>query len=182
VSQSEDVPLFAPNGELIFRGSEGPASYLYRIDKGEGVSEKVNQDAIVETQSVSADGKWVITQIALPGKEALRGVVAFPIRGGSPIRLCRGLCFVSWRRDAKFMYVHLPGTSQQGELGKTFVVPVGPVDPFSQLPDSGIQSEADLLKSGIKTLEGTISPGPDSTRYAFTKHSVHRNIYRVPTP
>ncbi len=136
----------------------------------------------IDPQSVSADGKWVITQIALPGKEALRGVVAFPIRGGSPIRLCRGLCFVSWRRDAKFMYVHLPGTSQQGELGKTFVVPVGPVDPFSQLPDSGIQSEADLLKSGIKTLEGTISPGPDSTRYAFTKQSVHRNIYRVPTP
>ena len=59
-------------------------------------------------------------------------------------------------------------------------VPVGPVDPFSQLPDSGIQSEADLLKlSGIKTLEGTIPPGPDSNRYAFTKQSVHRNIYRV---
>jgi DNA-binding winged helix-turn-helix (wHTH) protein len=25
------------------------------------------------------------------------------------------------------------------------------------------------------------SPGPDATRYAFTKQSVHRNLYRIPT-
>jgi Tol biopolymer transport system component len=183
ISKSEDVPIFAQNGDLFFRSSEGSASYLYRIEKGGSVPKKVTQEAIVEPQSVSPDGRWAVTQVALPEAETLRGVAAYPTNGGAPIRLCRILCFVSWTLDGKFMYVHLPGTSQLNESGETFVVPVRPGDTFPHLPDSGIQSEGDLLGlPGTRILEGTISPGPDASRYAFTKQSVHRNLYRIPVP
>lgn len=81
------------------------------------------------------------------------------------------------------MYIHLPGTSQLNELGKTFVLPVKPGRSFPQLPASGIGSEADLVMlPRVKVLEGMISPGPDAGRYAFTKQSVHRNLYRIPIP
>jgi DNA-binding winged helix-turn-helix (wHTH) protein/Tol biopolymer transport system component len=183
-SLSEDIPLFARNGDLFFRASEGPASYLYRLAHGGTSPEKALPEAIVEPQSVSPDGRWVIAQVALnTEKGTTRGVVAYPARGGIPIRLSPTLCFFNWSFDAKFIYVHLLGTSQSNEIGQTFVVPLRSGYPFPKVPDSGIQSEADLLSlPGTRILEGMISPGPDSSRYAFTKQSVHRNIYRIPTP
>jgi hypothetical protein len=81
------------------------------------------------------------------------------------------------------MFVQLLGTSQSNELGKTFVIAVGPGNPFPQLPRDGVSSEADLAGvPGLKTREGAVSPGPDGSLYTFSKQNVHRNLYRIPTP
>jgi hypothetical protein len=81
------------------------------------------------------------------------------------------------------MYVHLLGTSTSNETGKTFAIPLEQGGLFPALPPSGIQSETDLASlHGVKALEGMISPGPNNTQYAFTKQSVHRNLFRVPVP
>jgi eukaryotic-like serine/threonine-protein kinase len=182
LSESEDTPMFTSNGDLFFRGSNGASHYLYRIRQGASGSEKVTQEAIVEPQSVSPDGRWAVAQPELHESEVSRGVVAYPVDGGAPLRICRTLCFVSWSLDGKSIYIHLPGTSQVDDFGKTFVIPTKSGNPFPQLPTSGIQSESDLeALPGTKIMEGTIFPGPDATRYAFTKQSVHRNLYRIPT-
>lgn len=183
VSESDDTPIFASDGDLFFRGLEKGSNYLYRIKHGGTVAEKVTQDAILQPQSVSPDGRWVVTQVAFPREEAPRGVVAYPTQGGAPVRICRVLCFVSWTMDGKFMFVQLFGTSQTNELGKTFIIAVGPDNPFPQLPRDGVSSEADLAGvPGLKTREGAVSPGPDGTLYTFSKQNVHRNLYRIPTP
>jgi len=182
-TESEDTPIFASNDDLFFRGSEKDANYLYRTKAGATVAEKVTNDPIIELESVSPDGRWVVTQVAFPREEAPRGVVAYPTQGGAPVRICRVLCFVSWTMDGKFMFVQLLGTSQTNELGKTFVIAVGPGNPFPQLPRDGVSSEADLAGvPGLKTREGAVSPGPDGSLYTFSKQNVHRNLYRIPTP
>jgi hypothetical protein len=59
-------------------------------------------------------------------------------------------------------------------------MPTSSGNPFPQLPSSGVQSESDLVTlPGTKILEGIVFPGPDATRYTFTKQSVHRNLYRI---
>jgi hypothetical protein len=112
-----------------------------------------------------------------------RAIVAYPTQGGPPLRICRILCSVSWTGDGKFIYVYLLGTSQGNAAGKTFIIPLQPGNPFPQLPTTGVGSEGDLTAlPGVKTAEGVVSPGPDVSHYAFTKQSVHRNLYRIPTP
>jgi hypothetical protein len=182
-SKSEDSPLYARNGDIFFRGSDGAASYLYRIRQAANSPEKVTAKPIVEPQAVSPDSQWVVVQVPLPDQGTSRGVMAYPTEGGVPVHLCRILCFVSWSFDAKTMYVHLLGTSTSNETGKTFAIPLEQGGLFPALPPSGIQSETDLASlHGVKALEGMISPGPNNTQYAFTKQSVHRNLFRVPVP
>lgn len=81
------------------------------------------------------------------------------------------------------MYVHLPGTSQVNDFGKTFVLAVQPDNPFPVLPSAGLGSAADLGGlPGMEMVEGVVFPGPNSSLYAFTRQSVHRNLYRIPIP
>jgi DNA-binding winged helix-turn-helix (wHTH) protein/Tol biopolymer transport system component len=183
VSESEDKPIFASNGDLLFRGSEAGAYYLYRMKMGATLAEKVTTDAIIEPQSVSPDGRWAVAQVTLSGKETPRGVVAYPAQGGPPLPLCRAFCIVSWAMDGRSMYIHLPGTSQRNDFGKTFVLAVQPDNPFPVLPSAGLRSEADLRGlPGMEMVEGVVFPGPNSSVYAFTRQSVHRNLYRIPIP
>ena len=181
VSESEDMPIFGSNGDLYLLGREHDSSYLYRLNPDGAAAVKVIEDTIIEPQSVSPDGKWVVAQVAFSGKEAPRGVVAYPTDGGPPMRICRIYCFVSWSMNGQFMYVHLPGTSKMNELGKTFIMPVQTSNPFSQLPKDGLSSEADFeTTTGLNTIEGAVSPGPSRSLYAFTRQNVHRNLYRIP--
>jgi hypothetical protein len=54
---------------------------------------KVIPNPIIELQSVSPDGEWVVVQAAVSGEERTRAVVAYSIRDGSVHRICDGLCF-----------------------------------------------------------------------------------------
>ncbi len=182
-TESEDTPIFASNDDLFFRGSEKDSNYLYRTKAGTTLAEKVTKDAIIELESVSPDGRWVVAQVAVASDEIPRAIVAYPTQGGPPLRLCRILCSVSWTSDGKFVYVYLLGTSRLNDTGKTFIIPLRPGNPFPQLPTAGVGSEADLAAlPGVKTAEGVVSPGPDVSHHAFTRQSVHRNLYLIPTP
>jgi hypothetical protein len=182
-TESEDTPIFASNDDLFFRGSEKGSNYLYRTKAGATVNEKVTKDPIIDLQSVSPDGKWVVTQVAAASDDTPRAIVAYPTSGGPPLRICRILCSVSWTSDGKFVYVYLLGTSQTNTSGRTFIIPLRPGNALPQLPTAGVGSEADLAAlPGVKTAEGVVSPGSDISHYAFTIQNVHRNLYRVPTP
>ena len=93
--------------------------------------------------------------------------------------ICRSLCFVNWTFDGKFMYVHFLGTSQTNDLGRSFVVPVQPGNLLPRLPVSGVERNQ-AVWPGVKVIEGGVFPGPNASVYAFTKQSVHRNLYRIP--
>jgi Tol biopolymer transport system component len=69
-SESGDQPTFTPDGNVLFRGTRGESSYLYRWKAMGKVVETVTRDAIIELQSISPDGRWAIAQVALSGSES----------------------------------------------------------------------------------------------------------------
>jgi hypothetical protein len=58
--ESEDSPFFLPDGDLIYRGNRGGKNYLY-TKKPDGTGEKrVIDEPILDVETLSPDGKWVI--------------------------------------------------------------------------------------------------------------------------
>jgi hypothetical protein len=95
---------------------------------------------------------------------------------------------VQWARNGKFLYVTFPlfdanGTGQQ-KPHKTYVLPLTDSNAFARLAARGFNSEAQLaLVPGVRVIDQPfVLPGPDPSVYAFSKQTVHRNLYRIPLP
>jgi hypothetical protein len=68
--------------------------------------------------------------------------------------------------------------------GKTFAIPLRAGRMLPPLPPNGINSRSDLdAIPGLRAIDQQSAvPGPDLETYAFTRTSVHRNLYRIPLP
>ena len=181
----ETEPLFGSGDEVFFQMQEEGRTYLWRrpIDGGEGARAIPNPISRFET--ISPDGKWVVAEAPVTGENVTRGVVAFPVGGGTPKRICYSLCAVRWTQDGKSFYVSLPGRggNNSAQNYKTFVVPLRSGQTFPNLPGDGIKSDEDLERlRGVETINELVRPGPDASRYVIGRSTVHRNIYSVPIP
>jgi len=180
---SEANPAFDPAGGLFFKRAEGGMDFVYHRKNGETEAQKVTPDPIIEFESVTPDGEWVVVHKAAPDEQTPYGVVAYPIGGGTPIRVCSGWCSVRWTFDGKVLFISMPGMGVTTEMVKTYVVPVRPGKPFPPLPPSGFRSEAELAKlPGVKVIDANIAAGPDTSIYAFPRLTVNRNLYRIQVP
>jgi len=66
---------------------------------------------------------------------------------------------------------------------KTYAMPLAPGADLPQLPAVGINSETDLPhRATLQVIDHDLSPGPTSQVYAFSKRSVHRNLFQIPVP
>jgi DNA-binding winged helix-turn-helix (wHTH) protein/Tol biopolymer transport system component len=185
-SAKDFSPIFAPDGILIFMSSEGEKSFLYRMRPDGGERRKITPDPVIQLQTVSPDGQWVVTQVSFPGEDPPRGIAAIPLSGGAPVRLCRGLCGVRWALDGKSLFLSVIGKthSQNSEFGwETLVVPLPTGKMFPKLPRSGVASESDAAAlPGARALNNYVVPGVNGENYAFSHVEVHRNLFRIPLP
>jgi hypothetical protein len=69
-------------------------------------------------------------------------------------------------RDGKIMYFYW--RSFMGN-SRTYAVPIIHGSDLPKLPSSGFQSEKELRAVATQVLEGSVSPGSDSSRYTFSK-------------
>jgi hypothetical protein len=180
-------PGFLPNGDVVFLGQEGKLNYLFRSGPDGSGLLKVSQRPVLGFQGLSPDGQWAVVWAPVPGDadEVTKAIFAFPIRGGDPIRLCNA-CGVRWSMDLKFAYVVLDGNC--------FRVPVAPPKALPAISAGGIESLAALKAIPGATALATpgmgtytvgsfrVVAGPERSTYAFTKYTVHRNLYRIPLP
>ena len=69
-------------------------------------------------------------------------------------------------------------------MNRTLVLPIPPGKDLPDLPAGGIHSfEEGMALPGARVLErGNLVPGPDLSTYAYTKTTVHRNLFRIPLP
>ncbi len=179
-STEEDNPIFGPSDDVFFRAAEGKNNFLYRMREDGTGKQKVAPEQLVGLEGVSPDGKWVMAQVEVSGEERYFAAVAYPTSGGSGIPVC-DLCHAVWGPDGRVLYLWFHGWGG-AEVTKTFALPVPPGKSLPQLPPAGYKSEAGVAKApGVKVIDrGYISPGPNPSVYAFTRTSVHRNLYRVP--
>ena len=133
---------------------------------------------IVASCAISIHSSFLTT------RDVPRGILAIPLGGGAPVRICSGLCVVRWSLDGKSMFFSVFGGSQGHLLGwGTSIVPLAPGQMFPKLPSTGVASKADAAAlPGAKPLDAFVLPGQNETIYAFSRTTVHRNLFRIPLP
>jgi Tol biopolymer transport system component len=182
-SAEEDQPMFMPAGDIIFRASEGHTNFLYRMKSDGTGRERLLPDPITETEGISPDGAFVLAGVAVTGKDVPMEIMAFPLRGGKPQRLCT-VCFTAWTPDRSFLLLEWWGNGPLDADRKTFAIPLKNGRMLPPLPADGIESRTDLdAIPGLRVIDQiSIVPGPGLASYAFVRTSVHRNLYRIPIP
>jgi hypothetical protein len=179
-SSGETSPHFGPDGQILYRLSDGRTHYLAQMNGDGSGRAKVVPYPIGNVQTISPDRRWIVSIMPSPDGSGA-GTMAVPVDGGPPRRICAGGCPVIWSPDGKFLYVAVERMSRTS-AGKTLAIPVPPGKTFPDLPASGILGLDDAAAfPGSRVIESwNISPGPDPSIYAYVKTTVHRNLFRIP--
>jgi Tol biopolymer transport system component len=183
-STSDDSPVFAPGGDIFFRGAEGSSNFVFRVQEDGTARQKVLPNPILEFFSVAPDGKWLVVLAPVPSKQDPVSVLAYAVGGGTPVRICEeGYCVGRWDRAGRSFCVTFPEMGCNYVPNRTIVLPVPPGRDLPVLPPSGVRFPEDGGRlAGVKVIDATISPGPSASVYVFTRESIHRNLYRIPLP
>jgi Tol biopolymer transport system component len=179
----EDVPHFLPNGQVLFRLTDGKAHYLARMGKEGANQKKVVPFPIIDTVSVSPDRRFAILFVpALESKipDAV-DTIAVPLEGG-PVRHICATCSATWSPDGKYFYLAFVLRSRTDPSGGTLAIPVPSGETLPPLPTAGIHSEAEgLAIPGARVIDqGDIIARPDPSTYAYVKTTMHANLFRLP--
>jgi serine/threonine protein kinase len=173
----EDTPSFLPDGDLLFRAIEGDADFLYRMHADGSDRRKVSPVHILDFQGVSPDGRWAVVQAPDPNDERKYSVIALPVEGGSPVRLCVNVCSPKWDVRGEFMYINFLLQSDPN----SYALPIRRSTGLPDLPSTTISGTEDLkkLKSALvfpHIVDVAFSP----SLYVYTVHRTHRNLFRIP--
>jgi Tol biopolymer transport system component len=178
--ENEDLPWFLPNGDLIYRASEGGKNYIYTRKQDGSGRNKLLEEPILELGAVSPDGRWLMVwQKEDKDKDHPYRVRAYPNGGGTPVVVCRSMCQVAWSVDGKYLYLSL----QFGPMDtfQTHLFPVRSEVGLPKLPPEGLGKPEDLKESSKSTVLPQLVDsmlGPE--KYSYTRSNVRRNIYRIP--
>jgi hypothetical protein len=191
-SEPDTRAFFGPDGTVVFEAEEGQAKYLVQMREDGSSRRKVSAEPIIYLFSVSPDRRWAV--VWTPGSgDAMRPMVAYPINGGDPVRLCENCSGVdgpvvghnppmlAWSADGQYVYIALqPSRETSYETGKTYAVRLAHA---STLPPA-FKDETNIASMpGVQMIpHGGIFAGPTPWLYAYTRSTTHRNIYRIPVP
>jgi Tol biopolymer transport system component len=185
-SGDDSSPRFGPDGDIVFRSSEGKMNYLYRM-RGDGSDrQKLSERPILALDRISPDGKWAAVWGSAPEEDSPNAGLLVATDGGASVRTCVD-CEVQWDPGGKYFYIHLGdmhlGYGSAG-VDRTYAIPLRRGSMLPALPPAGVNSADDLKNlPGIQIIDAAVAaPGMSPSTYVFTKTSVHRNLYRVPLP
>jgi DNA-binding winged helix-turn-helix (wHTH) protein/Tol biopolymer transport system component len=182
-ASGEATPHFGPNGQVLFRYTDGNAYYVAKMGLDGSSRTKVFPSPILDFFGTSPDRRFALLSAPLRGSKipGQGHVVAVALEGGPARRICDDYCLVRWSPDGKYFYIAIAPPSLTPPAGKTAVIPVVPGDSFPPLPASGIHpGDEGLAIPGIKFVEqSAIAPGLGST-YAYVKATMHANLFRIP--
>ena len=169
-SALEDSPAFLPDGDLLFRAIEEKSNFLYRMHVDGSGRRKVSPDHILAFNSPSPDGRWAVVEAKDPKVESTFSVIAVPIEGGSPVRLCINFCL---RQMGFKPRVHVHKLLTAGRPKYLCVCPSGAAWDFRTCPPTGFSGIEDLKKFNsavvIPHIVDSVSADPStSTRFKDT--------------
>jgi eukaryotic-like serine/threonine-protein kinase len=171
------VPQYSHSGRIYYVASEGGHAYLHRMKDDGTEEEKVTSEPIAFASGISPDERFAVVYRAVDREDKWDEAEAVPLAGGPSIPICSALCEAEWARDGKVMYFYWRSFTGNS---RTYVIPIPLGGDLPKIPASGFQSEKELRAVAAQVLEGNASPGPDSSRYTFSKKTTRRNLYRIP--
>jgi DNA-binding winged helix-turn-helix (wHTH) protein/Tol biopolymer transport system component len=174
---------FGAPGQILFEQTEGNSNYLEQMNLDGSNRSKVLPYPVIDPQSVSPARRWVIS--AVPNAPDSNGpaVVAIPMDGGPPRRLCVSICNATWSTNGKLLFVQLERPSRTSP-GRILAIPVDSGESLPVLPPAGIPPQADpsVVKGSQLIPHSDLVPGNDLSRFAYVNTTVHRNLYRISLP
>lgn len=176
-------PHFGLPGQILFQRAEGNANYIEEVHSDGTHRSRVFPYPVEEFQSVSPGGRWIVASVPTSREVTLPEIMAIPLEGGLPRRLCAGYCQSSWSRNGKFLFVSLEDPSRTSP-GRSLAIPVGPGESLPNIPAGGIgpQSAPGVVRGAEAVARAEVAPGKDPDHYAWVNTTVHRNLYRISLP
>jgi hypothetical protein len=186
----ESQPFFGPEGEIVFRASDGARNYLFEVKADGSHRRKVMNGPIIGFKGMSPDRTSAVVMVPV-SEVPSTAVVAISIRDGSAKRICPAECMAKWSPDGARFYV--APLLQGAESGRAVVVPVPKGVQIPELPAFGVRSASDarlLPTSTVIDLSsydpmhfGTaVAPGLSNDTFAFTRTVSHRNLFQLRLP
>lgn len=174
----EDSPMFLPDGDLVFRAIESGSNFLYRMKTDGTDRRKVTPDRILDSVSVSPDGRWVIA--AVPGAEEEHAMTtkAFAVDGSAAVPLCADYCMPTWDVTGKSFFVVYPSLFEG-----TYEIPVVHDVGLPKVPPAGIARVEDFTNPKTNPpIPWFVNTAAGRSVYAYTRDDTRRNLYRIPLP
>ncbi len=175
-ANSEDSPYFLPNGDLVFRVTEGGTNFIYRT-KADGTERRqISPERILDPVAVSPDGRWFVATVPGPDQEHIVTTKAFPLEGGNGTVVCADYCEMIWDITGKYVYVNHPERRDE-----TYLLPVQPETGLPKIPAGGVARVAELARvKGVPAIFPMPESAVGASEYAYTKRTTRRNLYRIP--
>jgi Tol biopolymer transport system component len=175
IAGNAELVSFGAHDDLFFVSLKQHTSVLARIAKNGGQPQRIGDlSPIINRSGVSPDGAWVVVYAA--SGDGRPETMAIPVSGGTPRRICPGLCWAWWSADATSLYVDIFGPPQ-----RTVVIPLAPNRVLPDLPESGlIVAEGDVGMPDATVIHGSVLPLGSPSTYVFARTELRRNLYRIP--
>ena len=174
----EDSPFFLPDGDLIFRAIEGGSNFLYRMKTDGTGRRKITPERILDIESVSPDGRWVVVGAPNPDEEYTASAKAFPVDGGASVPVCVGYCSLNWDTAGKYALVSFFANG-----GGSYATPVMHDLGLPKLPPAGLAGSQDFTNAKTTiALPWFVQSAVSPTVYAYTRENTRRNLYRIQLP
>ncbi len=178
--ENQDSPFYLQNGDLIYRCNEGRLNFICtRREDGSG-EKRVSDQAILEFQGMSPDGKWAALLVASQIKdEPDVQLVAHRLADGARVEICSDFCLGAWDLSGKdFVMI-----AQVRGLSESYFLPVTEGTGVPKLSEGGMKLSKNMKASGkIKLVEAPVDSAISAEIYSYTKVNVRRNLYRIPVP
>jgi serine/threonine protein kinase/Tol biopolymer transport system component len=176
--ENEDEPMFLPDGDLVYRASEGGKNYIYTRHRDGSGRKKLLEEAILDLSAVSPDGRWIMVLLKDDAdKDHPYRTLAYPKEGGKPVIVC-ALCYRGWSVDGKYLALQFQPLPHSLE---TYLLPVSGENGLPELPPEGLSGPEDLKKSNrVVVLPRGVDSVIGPEKYSYTITNIRRNIYRIP--
>ncbi|HEX5233930.1 MAG TPA: protein kinase [Silvibacterium sp.] len=172
-SAIDDSPSFLPDGDLLFRSSEGGSNYIYRMKPDGTDRRKVSSRPILDLDGVSPDGRWVVGVAPNADEQLTASTTAFAVDGSEAVPLCLGYCTISWDATGKYIYLFYPDVLS----ADTYIIPV---KDDVKLP-TGLRHGDDVKKKrNSATVPWFVGTGNGPSNYAYVRRTTRSNLYRIP--
>jgi hypothetical protein len=176
-------PHFGDHGQILFLRTEGSRNYLERMNPDGSHSSKVFPYPVADFQNVSPGRHWAIVNVAGTPESGRTAIMAIPLDGGVPRRICASFCTPTWSPDGKFLFVPVEDPSRT-DPGRSLAIPLGPGETLPILPSDGIapSAEPNVVRGAKSVARGELTPGRGLEHYAWVNTTIHRNLYRISLP
>ena len=174
----EDSPFFLPDGDLVFRASEGGSNFLYRMKSDGSDRRKIVSERVLDILTVSPDGRWIVAATPNPDQEHWVATKAFALDGSAAVTLCPDYCFFRWDTAGKFVYYYIAQLHES-----TYVLPVLPDTGLPKmLPGDTARIEREANAKTITAVPQVVHSAVSPSLYAYTRQTTRRNLYRIQLP